>query len=56
MKEGENQFIRFVNCKGETISVPASATIEDLVKLGVRDIRLAKPEEPLEPPWYRQKD
>lgn len=32
--------IQFVNSKGEKLFLPASATIEDLVKLGVTNIRV----------------
>ena len=37
----------FINRKGETITVKGSATIEDLLKVGVTDIRLVPPGTPL---------
>lgn len=34
------EIIQFVNRKGEKMFLPASATIEDLVKMGITDIRV----------------
>ena len=44
----------FKNRHGNTIKIPGSATIEDLVKLGVTHVSFKKPDEPLEQDEWRE--
>ena len=44
----------FTNRHGNTIKLPGSATIEDLVKLGVTKVGFKKPAEPLENGEWRE--
>lgn len=44
----------FRNKEGVELDIPGNATIEDLVKMGFRRIRLRKPEEPLEENEWRE--
>lgn len=46
------QLYLFTNNKGEQLSFPPEVTLEDLVRAGVRNICLLKPEEPLRDGWY----
>jgi len=46
----------FRNREGQTIQVKGSATIEDLVRAGVKRIGLAKPDDPMESDKWRCKD
>lgn len=45
--------IPFENNKGEQIHFSPELTIEDLVKMGVIGIRLAKVDDPLPEGWWR---
>lgn len=48
--------IPFEDNKGNVTRIPGDVTIVDLVKSGVRHIRLADPSDPLEDGWIRSKD
>lgn len=52
MTDENTEYVSMWNNKGEVIQIPASATIEDLLKMGVKDIRFGKPGEPLEDGWW----
>lgn len=46
----------FKNCDGQTVSFPGHFTIEDLLKAGVREIRMTPGDAPpdRDPRWYTQ--
>lgn len=50
-----SRFIHFHDNKGRTIRLPGKMTIRDLVGIGIgiRDIRLAVPTDPLPDNWFR---
>ena len=49
------KLLEFKNNKGEKIHIKGSATISDLVKMGVTDIHITKPEAPLPDGWWKNK-
>ncbi len=42
----------FVNNQGETIYLDGHLTMEDLVKLGVKNIKFERPDKPLVNGWF----
>jgi hypothetical protein len=46
-------YYTFRNRDGQTIQLRGDLTMEDLVRMGYNDIRLAKPETPLKPNEWR---
>ena len=46
-------YYTFRNRDGQTIQLRGDLTMEDLVRMGYTDIRLAKPETPLKPNEWR---
>ena len=46
-------YYTFRNREGQTIQLRGDLTMEDLVRMGYTDIRLAKPETPLKPNEWR---
>jgi len=45
--------ISFRNHKGDTIHIPASSTIEDLLGMGIKEIRLERKGSFLPDGWYK---
>ena len=48
--------ITLENNKGQQVKVPANATLEDLIKMGVDRISLVKKGEPLPDGWFKAND
>ena len=46
-------YYTFRNMDGQTIQLRGDLTVEDLVRIGYRDIRLVHPETPLKPHEWR---
>jgi hypothetical protein len=47
-----SEFIELINNKGEKIRLPANATIEDLVKMGIKNISIEEQNKPMKDGYY----
>ena len=51
-KHKQVKMLTFRDNKGKTVTFPGNLTIEDMVRLGMKEIGLHKPGDPVPDNWY----